>query len=259
MEKRFYTEQRETRRPGAGRTKKVAELDDAQCEALVTQLLGTDERVAAEARERIILGCLPLVARMARMFRGYERRGVERSDIVGAGNLALVEAVDGMRACPVVPLKTWLAFRVKDKMSLAVRQYLNIVSVPKNCAAECLVDVERCDDYDDGAMQRLSLSVFDDEADCRLIRRSARDELLRQLTRELPYDELTVVSALFLTDPALSVKDVALQTGFHPHKVWMLKDKAISRLKSSPEGPAILALLHECLADDTWKNTSDAC
>ena len=251
MEKRFISEQRETRRPSAARRKKVEELDDAQCEALVALLLGGDEKEAAEARNTIILGCLPLVERMARMFRSYERRGVERGDIVGAGNLALVEAVDGMKAYPVLPLKTWLAHRVKDKMNLALRQYLNMVSVPKNCAAEGLVDMESSDDYDDGQLQRLALRASDEEADQRLIRRSAREQLLKLLTRELPYDELLVVHGMFLTDPALTAKDIALQTGINPRHVWTLKDNAIRRLKGSPQGAAILALLHEYLADDT--------
>jgi DNA-directed RNA polymerase specialized sigma subunit len=235
------------------------ELDDTECVALVAQLLGDNRKEAAEARERIILGCLPMVARMAQSFRGYERRGVERGDIIGAGNLALVEAVDNLRAWPVPTLKTWLAFRVKDKMNLAVRQYLNIVSVPKNCGNECLVDVERCEDYDDGEIQRLYLRTFEEEADQGLIRSSAKDELVRLLTRELPYDERMVLHDMFLTEPALTAKDIALQTGINPHKVWVLKDKAIRRLKSSPQGGRILALLHEYLADDVWENTSDAC
>ncbi len=259
MSKSISTTISETGEAYMASIKKVKELDDTECEALVAQLLDGNGKRAVETRNRIVTGCLPMVVRIARSYKWCEKWGVCLDDIIAAGNLALVEAVDAMRAMPVLTPKAYLANRLKDKMYLAVRQYLNFVSVPKNRDNDCLVDVERCDDYDDGETQRLFLRTFEDEADQSLIRSSAKEELVRLLKRELPGDELMVVHDMFLTEPALTAKDIALQTGINPHKVWVLKDKAIRRLKDSPQGAVILALLHEYLADDTWSQTSDAC
>lgn len=241
--------------------KDIKEIAPGEWDGLLRDIVNGDSATAGRARQRLITGCLPMVVRLASRYDYLEELGVKRIDLIGAGNLILTEVANWLTEMPSVALEAYLVTWIKKAIIEARDKYLGYVRL------NVTGDTDD-DDTDDEAMPRTitvssrslddtlsadsetTLSdIIDDDAvtDRDLIRASARQELMRQLSKWFSYEEAGILYDTYLSDQRLTAKECVHKYGLTPRQIRDIREATINRLHDIDKRDIVRDLLQEAV------------
>lgn len=239
----------------------LTEIRAEEWESLRERLASDCQQIRDEARRRLIEGCLPLVVRLAQSFDGYESRGVKRIDLIGTGNVKVVEVANAVADNPSMLCEGYLVKSLRNAMVDAVCEYLGFQRhAGDDDEQEPRLLTVSLDEplADDTETTLAEVIADDDEADKEVTRASARKALERLFYQLLPGTEADLLCDLYLGDDVLTLKEFACLREIPMRRARHLHDHAILLLRRSDQLDRIHELLCECVDDDGWKRTSDA-
>ena len=244
--------------------KDIREIEGEEWEQLLDALVHGESAAVAQARERLIMGCLPIVARLAARYDYLEELGVKRIDLIGAGNLVLAEVVKRLTENPGVALEAYLVTWIKKGIQQARDRYLgymplNVVTDSEDEEDEdadagygdaARVLTGRCrsldDTLDDDSEVTLADTIDDDaETDAEVTRASAEVELQRLLNRWLCREEAGVLYDTYLCPCPITLRECMKKYGLTLRQVRRLRESAIGRLQQSDRRQRVAMLLRE--------------
>lgn len=250
--------------------KDIREIEGEEWGRLLADLTHGDSGTVAQARQRLMTGCLPMVARLAARYDYLEEQGVKRIDLIGAGNLALVEVVTRLTDDPGVALEAYLVTCIKKGIQQARDRYLDCR--PLYLVTDCDDDDDEDDDWDGDAdagraaaaatptgrcrslddtldedSETTLADTIDDgaEADAEPIRASARAELQRLLRSWFCYEEAGILYDTLLSECPVSMKQCVKKYDLTLRQVRGIRQSAINRLRLDERRHRVAELLRE--------------
>lgn len=244
--------------------KDIREIEGEEWEQLLDALVHGDNAAVAQARHRLITGCLPIVVRLAARYDYLEDQGVKRIDLIGAGNLVLAEVVTRLTEDPGVALEAYLVTWIKKGIQQARDRYLGYMPLHMVTDSEDEEDEDAdagygtavktssgcCRLLDDtlaaDSETTLADTIDDDaEADAEVIRVSARAELLRLLDRWFCPEEAGILYDTYLSPSPITLRQCMQKYGLTLKQVRHMRESAIGRLQQDDRRHRVAALLRE--------------
>ncbi|HKW96619.1 MAG TPA: FliA/WhiG family RNA polymerase sigma factor [Bryobacteraceae bacterium] len=225
---------------------------------------------SAEERERLILEHLPQVRLIARRIHERLPENVSLDDVISAGVLGLISAIDHFDPAHNVKLKTYAEYKIrgaildslrdldwaprqKRKMARRVEaamraasQRLHREASEEEIAAELKLDLAEyhqqladLQGLDIGTLessgdpgQDLLQYVSDDEdhLPSRQLERAELEKLLAEAIEQMPSMDRTVISLYYQEE--LTLREIAQVVNLHQSRISQLKSQAVLRLRS---------------------------
>lgn len=227
----------------------------------------------AEERERLILEHLPQVRLIARRIHERLPESVSLEDLISAGVVGLIGAIDHFDPGHNVKLKTYAEYKIrgaildslreldwaprqKRKMAKQVQAAIQAASqrlqrepTEEEIAGELNLDIGQYHEWladlqglsigtleyggDDG--NDLLRYVSDDARNLpsRLFERSELEKLLAEAIEQMPLMDRTVISLYYKEE--LTLREIAEVVGLHQSRISQLKTQAIMRLRTYME------------------------
>ena len=239
----------------------IREIEGEEWEQLLDALMHGDSAAVAQARQRLITGCLPIVARLAARYDYLEGQGVKRIDLIGGGNLVLAEVVTRLAENPGVALEAYLVTWIKKGIQQARDRYLGYMPLHMVTDSEDEEDdagfgdavkaqAGRCrsldDTLDEDSVTTLADTIDDDAAtDAEVIRASARDELRRLLDRWLCPEEAGVLYDTCLCACPIGLRECMQKYGLTLKQLRHVRESAFGRLQQDDRRQRVAALLRD--------------
>ncbi len=225
---------------------------------------------AADERERLILEHLPQVWLIARRIHARVPECVGLDDLVSAGTIGLIAAIDHFNAGHNVKLKTYAEYKIRGAMLDSLRdldwasrqkrrkakqveaaiaaaeQKLHGASGEEEIAAEMgltleqyhslLVEIQGLDmspawiGDDDGRDPINEAAGGEESSPARQLERAELEELLAEGIRRIPETERTVLSLYYLEE--MTLREIGRILNLHESRISHLKAQGILRLRT---------------------------
>jgi RNA polymerase sigma factor for flagellar operon FliA len=170
-------------------------------------------------REEMILAHQPRVAAIARVLsRRRFMPGLERRDLLAAGQIGLLEAVDRFKPDQGVTLGTFVSYRIRGAMLDMMRSEYGRKDSNRR--------IGKPEQKEPEFFEALLSDTSSPESVC------ARAELLRIVAAaigHLPRQQRLVMQQHFFNDKELG--EIAVTIGLHPTRVTQLRQAALKRLR----------------------------
>lgn len=224
---------------------------------------------AADERERLILEHLPQVWLIARRIHSRVPECVTLDDLVSAGTIGLIAAIDHYSASHSVKLKTYAEYKIRgaildslrdldwasrqkrrkarqvEAAVAAAEQKLHRVSGEEEIAAELkltldeyhalLVEIQGLDlgpawlDGDDDRDPIKNAPGGEECSPARPMERAALEEVLAEGIRTIPENEQIVLSLYYLEE--MTLREIGRILNLHESRISHLKSQGILRLR----------------------------
>jgi RNA polymerase sigma factor FliA len=226
--------------------------------------------ISAEERERLILEHLPQVRLIARRIHDRVPDNVTLDDLISAGVVGLISAIDHFDPKHNVKLKTYAEYKIrgaildslrgldwaprqKRRMARQVETAIQAASqrlhrdpTEEEIASELELDLEEYHRWlsdlqglgmatlecaDDDGRDLLAYTADDEEKQpLRLLERSELEKLLAEAIEQMPSMDRTVISLYYLEE--LTLREIAEVVHLHQSRISQLKSQAILRLRA---------------------------
>ncbi len=231
---------------------------------------GTAVEAAADERERLILEHLPQVWLIARRIHARLPECVALEDLVSAGTIGLIAAIDHFNAGHNVKLKTYAEYKIRgaildslrdldwasrqkrrkakqvEAAIAAAEQKLQGTSGEEEIAAEMgitleeyhavLVEIQGLDlspawrNEDDGRDPIAEAPVGEECSPARQLERAQLEELLAEGIQRIPETERIVLSLYYLQE--MTLREIGRILNLHESRISHLKTQGILRLRT---------------------------
>jgi len=229
----------------------------------------TQETSAAE-REQLILDHLPQVRLIARRIHERLPENVSLDDVISAGVLGLISAIDHFDPAHNVKLKTYAEYKIrgaildslrdldwaprqKRKMARQVQAAIHTVSqrvhrepIEEEIAGELHLDLAEYHQWladlqglgigtlecagEEGQDLLSYISDDDRHLPSRQLERAELEKLLAEAIEQMPAIDRTVISLYYQED--LTLREIAQVVNLHQSRISQLKSQAILRLRA---------------------------
>jgi len=228
------------------------------------------EEISAEERERLILEHLPQVRLIARRIHERVPGNVTLDDLISAGVVGLISAIDHFDPKHNVKLKTYAEYKIRgaildslrgldwaprqkrrmarevESAILAASQRLHRDPTEEEIAQELELDLEQYHQWL-ADLQGLGMGTLECSAEegrdvlaytpddeeklpLRLLERSELERLLAEAIDQMPPMDRTVISLYYLEE--LTLREIAEVVHLHQSRISQLKSQAILRLRA---------------------------
>jgi RNA polymerase sigma factor FliA len=228
------------------------------------------EEIDAQERERLILEHLPQVRLIARRIHERVPGNVTLDDLISAGVVGLISAIDHFDPQHNVKLKTYAEYKIrgaildslrgldwaprqKRRMARQVESAIQAASqrlrrdpTEEEIAGELDLDLEeyhrwladlqglsmgRLESAADEGRDLLAYTPDDEEKlPSRLLERNELEKLLAEAIDQMPLMDRTVISLYYLEE--LTLREIAEVVHLHQSRISQLKSQAILRLRA---------------------------
>jgi RNA polymerase sigma factor FliA len=226
--------------------------------------------ISAEERERLILEHLPQVRLIARRIHDRVPDNVTLDDLISAGVVGLISAIDHFDPKHNVKLKTYAEYKIRGAILDSLRgldwaprqkrrmarqvetaiqaasQQLHRDPTEEEIAGELHIELEEYHHWladlqglgmatlecaDADGRDLLAYTADDEEKQpLRLLERSELEKLLAEAIDQMPSMDRTVISLYYLEE--LTLREIADVVHLHQSRISQLKSQAILRLRA---------------------------
>jgi RNA polymerase sigma factor FliA len=228
------------------------------------------QQTSAEERERLILDHLPQVRLIARRIHERLPENVALDDLISAGVVGLISAIDHFDPGHNVKLKTYAEYKIrgaildslrgmdwaprqKRKMARQVESAIQAASqrlhrepTEEEIAKELALDLEEYHRWladlrglamgalESGGEESRDLIEYvadnEEHTPSRLLERSELEKLLAEAISQMPQMDRTVISLYYQEE--LTLREIAQVFNLHQSRISQLKSQAILRLRA---------------------------